>query len=317
MTGFASAGPGTGPASWFHEGELAVQSKAGVLEDAARLSGMLAPARLSGGIARFLADRRFAAITARDAEGTLWTSPLVGPPGFLRVAAPAVLEVRARPVEGDPLCHLPTPQPVGLIVIEYGLRRRLRINGTLVHTGPAGLRIDVAEAYGNCPQYIRPRSLHQHPEAAHSPSPVRRGLTLTEEDIALIGRSDSFLIGTVHPRRGADASHRGGAPGFVRVVEGTLRWPDYPGNNMFNTLGNLEADSTAALLFPDFATGRSLHLSGRATVRWSTPGGPDDDGQTGRQVQFTPRRVIAGTHLPLRDDPAPLAPARRRRVEEP
>lgn len=93
--------------SCFHEGELAVQRRAGVLDDAARLSGMLAPARLRDGMAGFLAERTFAAITARDAAGTVWISPLVGPPRFLRVAAPTVLEVRALPAEGDP--HWATP----------------------------------------------------------------------------------------------------------------------------------------------------------------------------------------------------------------
>ena len=314
MTGFAQADPATatGSTSWFHEGELPVQRKAGVLADAARLSGMLAPAHLGSGVARFLADRTFAAITARDAEGTLWTSPLTGPPGFLQVDGPAALNVRARPAEGDPLCYLTAPQPVGLIVIEYGLRRRIRINGTLAHTGRDGLRVQVREAYGNCPQYIQARNLHQAPDAEDTTGTIRRGSSLAEDDLALIGRSGTFLIGTIHPRRGADTSHRGGAPGFVQVQDGALWWPDYPGNNMFNTLGNLDVDSAAALLFPDFATGRALHLSGHATLRWTSPGSPGDDGRTGRRIQFTPERVISGVHLPLRDDSAPTRQTRTR-----
>lgn len=295
-----SATSSDGSNSWFHEGELAVQRKAGVLEDAARLSDMLAPAGLGAGAARFLADRTFAAITARDAEGTLWTSPLAGPPGFLDVASPRVLAVRARLAEGDPLHRLAAPQPIGLIVIDYRLRRRVRINGTLTDSGHDGLRLEVREAYGNCPQHIQPRDLRHAPDADHAADPIRRGASLSGDDSALIGRSDTFLIGTIHPSRGADTSHRGGAPGFVSVEDGTLSWPDYPGNNMFNTFGNLEVDSTAALLFVDFATGRALHLSGSATVRWTSAGAPGDDGHTGRRVQFTPRQVVSGTHLPLR-----------------
>lgn len=52
-------------------------------------------------------------------------------------------------------------------------------------------------------------------------------------------------------------------------------WPDYPGDNMFNSLGNLAFDSAAALLFADFATGHAVHLSGTAVLEWS-PGGSDD-----------------------------------------
>ena len=55
----------------FHAGELAAQQRAGTRQEAARLSPMLDPAELRGGIVAFLADRTFAVITARDADGRL------------------------------------------------------------------------------------------------------------------------------------------------------------------------------------------------------------------------------------------------------
>src|SRR6185312_17179096 len=100
--------------SRFHEGELSVQQRAGVRADADRLSGMLAPPHLDGGPARFLGERTFAALTGRDREGRLWTSPLVGPPGFLEAGA-ATLRIHALPLPGDPLRELPVGQAVGLI----------------------------------------------------------------------------------------------------------------------------------------------------------------------------------------------------------
>ncbi|MEU3256157.1 pyridoxamine 5'-phosphate oxidase family protein [Streptomyces sp. NPDC006997] len=296
------------PTGGFHEGELAVQREAGVVRDAARLAAMLAPADLRGGVTRFLAGRTFAAITARDADGGLWTSPLTGPPGFLRVASPATLDVRALPAEGDPLRHLPEHQPVGLIVVEFATRRRLRINGTLSHTTGGSLRIDVAQAYGNCPQYIQNRHLRPAPVRASGAEPVRRGHTLTQGDVDLVRQADTFLVGTTHPQRGNDASHRGGPPGFVRVEGRELWWPDYRGNNMFNTLGNLRTDPTAALLFCDFATGRTLHLSGRAALDWAHHHLPGDDDGTGRRVRFSPERLVAGRLLPLRADSVTAAP---------
>ncbi|MEU4769066.1 pyridoxamine 5'-phosphate oxidase family protein [Actinosynnema sp. NPDC023794] len=305
MTGSAAESTST---AGFHEGELAVQRRAGVSTDAARLSGMVAPARLSTGVTRFLADRTFAAITARDTDGTLWLSPLTGPPGFLHVHSPTALTVRTSPVEGDPLRGLPTGQPVGLIVVEFATRRRLRVNGALSAAGDDGLRIDVEQAFGNCPQYIQVRHLRPAPCTARSTEPVRRGTDLAPDDVDLIRRSDTVLLGTAHPTRGNDASHRGGAPGFVRVEDGRLWFPDYSGNNMFNTLGNLHADPDAALLFCDFATGRTLHLSGRAEVEWTSPGVPGDDDRTGRRVRFTPRHVRAGHLLPLRADSVAPAP---------
>ncbi len=121
---------------------------------------------------------------------------------------------------------------------------------------------------------------------------VRRD-RLSAEDGALIARADTFFLGTVHPNRGADASHRGGTPGFVRVDGSQLWWPDYPGNNMFNSLGNLAVDDSAALLFFDFAAGRALQVSGTAVLEWTGPGTAGDDGGTGRRVRVRPEAVVA------------------------
>ncbi|MGV9249374.1 pyridoxamine 5'-phosphate oxidase family protein [Streptomyces sp. NPDC003710] len=287
-------------ATGFHEGEVAVQRRAGVASAAARLSGMLAPAELRGGPARFLAARTFAALTARDRAGRLWISPLTGPPGFLAVVSATTLNVHAVPVAGDPL-HAPlVGRPAGLIVIDFATRRRYRINGTLAAADKATLRLDVEQAYGNCPQYIQHRHLEPGPATTATCAAVRRGTTLTPEDLDLIRNADTFLIGTTHPTCGSDASHRGGPPGFVRAEAGRLWWPDYRGNNMFNTLGNLAVDPTAALLFCDFATGRTLHLTGKAALEWAPSCTPGDDGGTGRRIHFIPREFMAGRLLPLR-----------------
>nr|HRD10520.1 pyridoxamine 5'-phosphate oxidase family protein [Mycobacterium sp.] len=121
-------------------------------------------------------------------------------------------------------------------------------------------------------------------------------------DIRLIESADTFFLGTTHPEAGNDASHRGGPAGFVRVTDERLWWPDYPGNNMFNSFGNLAVDPTAALLFVDFRTGDTLQLSGTATVDWAAPA-EDHDDQTGRRVLFTPRQVVA-TAIPDLTSPA-------------
>jgi len=285
--------------SVFHEGELAVQQLAGVRAEADRLSGMLAPPHL-GGAARFLGERTFAALTGRDAEGRLWTSPLVGPPGFLDAEA-TTLRVRALPSPGDPLHDLPVGQAVGLIVMDYARRRRIRVNGVLVERGAGGLRVDVEQAFGNCPKYIRPRQLAADaPQADHGAA--TRGATLSAAQRELLVSTETFFLGTTHPERGVDTSHRGGPAGFVRVEDGALWWPDYPGNNMFTSFGNLAVDDTAAVLVPDFGTGTSLLLSGRATVEWVQPGSAGDDGGTGRRVRFTVQQV-AGGPLPVREEP--------------
>ena len=302
-----------GPSSsvGFHAGELAVQQRAGVLAAAARLSGMLAAPDLRGGVGRFLTDRRLAALSARDPAGRLWISPLVGSPGFLHANGASTLLIHTTAADGDPLHHLVAAQPVGLLAIDFATRRRVRINGALARVSPGELQIDVEQAYGNCPQYIQQRNLQPAAETAASSGAAgirqaRWGGTLTAADVTLIRSADTFLLGTTHPERGNDASHRGGPAGFVRVAARTgpgdggdpveLWWPDYPGNNMFNSLGNLAVDPTAALWFADFATGQSLHLSGAATLDWSAPSGAGDDGGTGRRVRFAVHTAVAG-HL--------------------
>jgi predicted pyridoxine 5'-phosphate oxidase superfamily flavin-nucleotide-binding protein len=91
--------------------------------------------------------------------------------------------------------------------------------------------------------------------------------TLDAAPAALVAAADTFFIASFHPERGADASHRGGRPGFVRVRgQRTLEFDDYPGNNMFNTLGNLSGHPWAGLLFVDFERGDLVQMTGRARI---------------------------------------------------
>jgi predicted pyridoxine 5'-phosphate oxidase superfamily flavin-nucleotide-binding protein len=276
----------------YHPGELAVQRLAGVTGQAARLAGMVGAGQLSGGLGAFLAGRTFAALSARDRDGTPWVSPLIGEPGFLEVSGPTTLHVHYRFPTADPLHDLAPGQPVGLVVMEFAIRRRARINGTLLAVDGDVLTIGVEQAYGNCPQYIQSR--HTAPTPPIGDRPARTGTTLDAADVALIRSADTFFLGTHHRTHGSDSSHRGGTPGFVRVEDdGTLWWPDYPGNNMFNSMGNLAENPEAALLFVDFTTGTALHLTGRAEVAWTDHEIPGDDGGTGRRVQFTLDRYAA------------------------
>jgi len=274
-------------ATGFHEGEIATQRRAGVEADAKRLERMLDSARLSIGVTGFLASQRFAALSGRDRDGVLWISPLAAPPGFLH-AQDEVLHVSAMPRAGDPLHEMPIGQQVGLIAIDFATRRRVRINGTLLGADSAGMTVRVEQSYGNCPKYIHRRAINVGAFAAPPSIRAKRATFLSPADQAMIATSDTFFLGTTHPTRGSDASHRGGPSGFVRVDSpGHLWWPDYPGNNMFNSFGNLAVDDEAALLFIDFATGAALHVTGTAQVRWTDPGAFGDDGGVGRRVAFS------------------------------
>ena len=166
----------------FHAGELAVQQRAGTREEAARLSPMLDPAELRGGIVAFLADRTFAVITARDADGRLWSSPLTGPAGFLEAVTPTTLAIHARLPDGDPLRGLPAGQQAGLVVVEFATRRRVRVNGTLSAVGARHPRDRGRAGLRELPAVhspARPRPGRSRPgrpgrrQAGHGPLPGR------------------------------------------------------------------------------------------------------------------------------------------------
>ena len=272
----------------FHEGELATQRRAGVEAEAKRLEKMLHRSRLSDGATQFLSSQRFAAVTGRAGDGTLWVSPVSGPPGFLRGEGDT-LRMLAALRGGDPLNRMPIGQQVGLIAIDFATRRRLRINGFLVNADDTGMTVHVDQAYGNCPKYIHPHDVTV-PATTES---ARTATHLGASDEAMIATVDTFFLGTTHPTRGSDASHRGGPAGFVRVDSpNRLWWPDFPGNNMFNSFGNLAVDDEAALLFVDFDTGATLQLSGTAQVQWTSPGADGDDGGVGRRVVFSVDSVV-------------------------
>ncbi len=273
----------------FHSGELSVQKRAGVGARAAQLAPMAGRGRLGAGPAAFLASSRLVVLTARDHVGRLWISPLSGEPGFLSASTPTTLHIDGELPDADPLATAPTDQPVGVLVIDFAARRRLRINGQLKQRDSGGIEIDVDQAYGNCPKYIDP-SAQPMPDP-HQPDHTRvlTGTALRHEDRKLIEGSAAFFLGTTHPTSGNDASHRGGPAGFVRANAGSLWWPDYPGNNMFNSFGNLAVDPSAALLFVD--AGATLQLSGSAEVVWDVDQS-DDSLRTGRRVIFAAQRVI-------------------------
>lgn len=272
----------------FHEGEVAAQRRAGVEVAAKRLENMLRANRISAGAAQFLSTQRFGALTGRDPGGVLWISPIAGPRGFLR-GTDDVMHISQAPRPGDPLRAIAAGQQVGFIAIDFPTRRRMRVNGTLLESDDTGMAIRVDQAYGNCPQYIHRRDVNV--SAIANPGTPRHTTTLSADEQKMLATADTFFLGTTHPSRGSDASHRGGPAGFVKVESPTrLWWPDYPGNNMFNSLGNLMVDDETALLFVDVATGASIQLTGSAQAQWSTT----DAGEgAGRGVAFQVDSVVA------------------------
>jgi uncharacterized protein len=264
----------------YHDGEREAQRRSGVVEAAARLE-RFARSEMPPPAQSFLREQQLAIVASADGTGRLWASALSGPRGFLEAVNPRTLRVRSRPAAGDPLERaLEQDMPVGLLVIDLHGRRRMRVNGNGRWIAEDELEVSTEEVYSNCPRYIRPREPDRTLRAV--PGAATRSTRLGARARALIATADTLFIATRHPERGNDASHRGGEPGFVRLSgapDGAdlLRMPDYAGNNMFNTLGNLLVEPRAGLLFPDFERGDALLLTGRAEPVW---------GEAGRELVF-------------------------------
>lgn len=72
----------------------------------------------------------------------------------------------------------------------------------------------------------------------------------TERDAAFIGEQSFFFLATADDQGRPDCSFKGGSAGFARVIApDTLIFPDYDGNGMFRSLGNLTANPNVGLLF--------------------------------------------------------------------
>lgn len=86
-------------------------------------------------------------------------------------------------------------------------------------------------------------------------------------DAAFIESVDHFFLATVDPDGVPSVSYKGGAPGFVNVVdEQTLAFPNYNGNGMYLSMGNVLACGSVAMLFIDWQKGHRLRLQGSASI---------------------------------------------------
>ena len=280
----------------FHEGELAMQERAGE-RDAAKRNGVGIAARIPPGALSFLARQRLLALTTSGDDRHLWTSVWCGEPGFATSADGQRLIIRRGLMTSstdDPVQRrLAIGRDVGVLAIELASRRRLRINGAVEALSGDEIRIVVRESVGNCPKYIQRRQPVDVSTGETSRTSSESGSRIDDQRRELLERADTAFVGSLHPTRGIDASHRGGAPGFIHVVDATtLRVPDYKGNGMFMTLGNFEIDTRAGLAVLDFERGRVVSLSGSARLRFEGEHADHPTGGTGRYWDFTVREWV-------------------------
>lgn len=303
----------------YHEGEQALQRRVGWRERLAEVGTRVMRDHLPEQHREFFGKLPLVLLGSMDDGGQPHASVLMGAPGFLRTPDAQTLAVDARPDAVDPLHAALRPgASIGVLGIEPHTRRRNRMNGVVRALHARGFELQVRQSFGNCPKYIQARHGRWLDQSV-SPVTARRMTRLDLAAASLVRSADTFFIASAVPpaqiessvAHGVDVSHRGGKPGFVRVQHGAdgvdvLTVPDFAGNNMFNTLGNLALHPRAGLLFIDFARGDRLHITADAHVLWNG----DELAAFGgalRLVQFRVREVLRISGAPRLAWSEPLA----------
>ena len=200
--------------------------------------------------------------------------------GFIQSQNDKSLQLDANIVPGDPLHDsLTLDRHLALLGIDLPSRRRNRLSAAITDVKKESFHLNVIQSFGNCSQYIQARQMipYQHP---HAPEKIEI-TTFNQEISKLMATSDTFFVASHYQENsakqnsstsmGADVSHRGGEPGFVRTdSDTTLTIPDYLGDFHVNTLGNFLVNPKAGSLFIDFDKGHILSLTGTVEILWES-----------------------------------------------
>ncbi|WP_282604202.1 pyridoxamine 5'-phosphate oxidase family protein [Pelagibius sp. Alg239-R121] len=300
-------------ASPFHAGEQEVQERVGVRDVMESFGRRVVRDFMPDQHRAFFAQLPFVAVGSVDSQGQPWASLLAGEPGFMVSPDKRQLQIDAKPVTGDPLTEALVPgTSLGLLGLDFADRRRNRLNLRVDSVANGIIALTVDQSFGNCPQYIQTRSLSftRDPKQEGAAGAVTQIKRLDEEARTMITSADAFFVASSYEagedqrREGADVSHRGGRPGFVKVEQGpnddVLTIPDYSGNSHYNTLGNFLLNPKAGLTFIDFENGDLLMLTGEVEIIWD---GPEVEAFQGAERAWrfkVTRGVRARDALPLR-----------------
>ncbi|WP_299244234.1 pyridoxamine 5'-phosphate oxidase family protein [uncultured Aquimarina sp.] len=264
--------------SHFHKGELEIQKKYNISHNP-RLAERMLKDHIMDQLIPFIEQQSTIIVSTTDANTNIWASMLIGDKGFVKVKTSKQIDIHLDQLKSTQteilFKNILAESKIGMLFIDTATRSRYRLNGyATLHSDK--IEVTVSEAYPNCPKYIQQRI----PVLSEEPSELGveelKGTTLNNIHKQWIKNADTFFLGSMNANRDMDASHRGGATGFIEILDdGTLKIPDYVGNNLFNTLGNFVQVPKAGLLFIDFEKGHSLQLSGETELFFDQEGTND------------------------------------------
>ncbi|KAK4155716.1 hypothetical protein C8A00DRAFT_31469 [Chaetomidium leptoderma] len=228
------------------------------------------------------------AVGTVDDQGRPWTSIWGGERGFAQPVAQNILGIQSlvdkthdpvvqallgKATKGEVL-RPENGRTMSALSIDLDSRDRVKVAGKMAVGTVAGrpdndtigevqIAMAIQESLGNCPKYLNKKAIR-----AHIPSPelVSSSLPLPPDALALIEKADMFFLSSTNGQT-MDTNHRGGPAGFVRVVSNSptdvvLAYPEFSGNRLYQTLGNLHTNPLIGIAIPDYSTSDVLYLTG-------------------------------------------------------
>ena len=275
----------------FHKGELEVQKQVGE-HLMANSVGRIITDTIPIAAINFIEKQPLAIVSSTDSVDNVWVSLFIGDFGFVKVPNANTISFDKKKIYSSSTDivykHLERENStIGTLFIELSTRIRFRINGR-VSINNDDIEVAIEESYPNCPKYIQQRVISDPKPFKTTEATIENGIKLNEYIKKWITSADTFFIGSKSDGDKLDASHRGGNKGFIELKDNVLKIPDYKGNSLYNTLGNIHQNSKAGLLFIDFEKGDTLQLSGTSKVLFNQ--NTEDDiqktGGTGRYLLF-------------------------------
>jgi hypothetical protein len=243
----------------YHAGQIAVQEEAKTRHVADKLAHWVGP------VDEFALGADMLLFATADTDGILSFAVLSGEPPLVDVVGESELRLRFPP-DLPPLSSR-SPPPCGGLAISLGEARRARINGTLIPNDGTS-ELVAAETFTLCRKYMAPSlALEERP---HLGPVACEPLALDDPWLAaLLAKAETSFLASVSPGGGPDVAHRGGPPGFLELDAAARRltWPEYVGDGVFKSAGNVRATGTMTLLVPDHDSGDGVELVGRGDYR--------------------------------------------------
>ncbi|CZT46889.1 related to oxidoreductase, FAD-binding [Rhynchosporium secalis] len=249
---------------------------------------------LSPGAGYMIQDAPLLALGALDDQGRPWTTIWGGDPGLGKLVVKNVIGIKtAVDRRLDPVveallgnavdCEVVRGdgegRMVGGLTIDLESRMRIKLHGNMIAgavegsgdkekgVGQMQLVVSINKSVGNCPKYLNSKRI-----IPSTPQPKLKSdsAQLPPEVLALLDKADMFFMSS-SDGSDIDTNHRGGSAGLVRVISNeesgaVIIYPEYSGNRLYESLGNLKMNPLIGMTVPDFDTGDVLYLTGKTEI---------------------------------------------------